>query len=250
MTGMYEELADIYERAGFTRFSREMAPRMAELVERYGGAVRRVCDLACGTGDAAVHLAQRGHEVIGIDASARMLAQARAKGQSAGTDVQWLQADARDFVLQRPVDAVTCMYDALNYMLTEDDLAAVFRCVRTCLVPGGVFVFDMNTRAGLAQEWGNSERIETPDDDLFLTWQTAYDHETDVNTLVLTAFLRQPGGLYRRIREVHHERGYPVARVRALLEAQGFEVRALGDVDLQPLRGDTERFLCVGARKA
>ncbi len=250
MAGMYEELAEIYERAGFTRFSREMAPRMAQLLERFGGRVHRVCDLACGTGDAAVHLAQHGYEVIGIDASARMLAQARAKGQGAGAEVQWLQADARDFVLQRPVDAITCMYDALNYMLTEQDLTAVFGCVHDCLVPGGLFVFDMNTRAGLADEWGNSERIETPDDDLFLTWQTTYDHETDVNTLVLTAFLRQPTGLYRRIREVHHERGYPVARVRALLEAKGFDVRALGDVELEPLQSDTERFLCVAAKRS
>lgn len=249
MADMYEELAEIYERAGFTRFSREMAPRIVQLLQRFGTDVHRVCDLACGTGDAAVHLAQQGHEVIGIDASARMLAQARPKGQSAGVEVQWLQADARDFLLQRPVDAVTCMYDALNYMLSEQDLAAVFHCVRDCLVPGGLFVFDMNTRAGLAQEWGNSERIETPDDDLFLTWQTAYDHELDVNTLVLTAFLRQRQGLYRRIREVHRERGYPVARVRAVLEAQGFEIRALGDMDLEPLRGDTERFLCVAARR-
>ncbi len=247
---MYEELAEIYERAGFTRFSREMAPRMAELLEQYGDGVRRVCDLACGTGDAAVHLAQCGYEVIGLDASARMLAQARAKSQAAGTPVQWLQADARDFMLQRPVNAVTCMYDALNYMLTEDDLAAVFRGVHDCLVPGGLFVFDMNTRAGLAEEWGTSERLEVPDDDLFLAWQTTYDHETDVNTLVLTAFLREPDGRYRRIREVHRERGYPVARVRALLESVGMQVRALGDVDLKPLRNDTERFLCVAVRKA
>jgi SAM-dependent methyltransferase len=252
VAGIYEELAEIYERAGFTRFSRTMAPRVLELLRRYGGwgqEVRRICDLACGTGEAAVYLAQRGYEVIGIDVSARMLAQARAKGEAAGVSVQWLQADARNFVLQRPVDAVTCMYDALNYMLTEEDLAAVFRCVRDCLAPGGLFLFDMNTRAGLAEEWGTGERVEAPDDDVMLIWQTSYDHETDVNTLVLTAFVRQPGGLYRRIREVHRERGYPVAQVRRLLGDAGLEVLAVGDIELRPLRGDTERFLCVARRR-
>ncbi len=245
---MYEELAEIYERAGFTRFSREMAPRVLELLRRFGVKPGRVCDLACGTGDAAVILAQQGYEVLGIDVSARMLAQARSKGGEAGVHVQWLQADARDFVLPRPVDAVTCMYDALNYLLTEEDLASAFRCVHTCLNPGGLFIFDMNTRAKLAQEWGTSERIEEVDDDLFFTWQSSYDHEVEVNTVVLTAFVRQAGGLYRRIREVHRERGHPVARVRSLCEAAGLEVRALGDVDLQPLQSDSERFLCVAQR--
>jgi SAM-dependent methyltransferase len=246
---MYEDLAEIYERAGFTRFSHEMAPRIAGLLRRFGKPSGRVCDLACGTGDAAVYLAQQRYELTGIDVSARMLAEAQAKGRAAGVAVQWLQADARNFLIGRPVDAVTCMYDGLNYMLTREDLAAVLRGVRDCLVPGGLFIFDMNTRAGLAEEWGTSERVEEPADDLLLTWQTSYDHETDVNTLVLNAFVRQPGGAYRRIREVHRERAYPIAEVRELLEAAGLEVLALGDLELNALRSESERFLCV-ARKA
>lgn len=248
MAGIYEELAEIYERGGFTRFSREMAPRALRLFERSGRQVRRVCDVACGTGDAAVYMAQQGLEVIGLDASAQMLARARQNGEAAGVHVQWLQADARNFVLPRPVDAVTCMYDALNYMLTESELAAVFACVRDCLLPGGLFLFDMNTRAGLAEEWGTGDRIDTADDDLCILWQTAYDHESDVNTLVLTAYLREPDGRWRRIREVHRERAYPVARVRELLRAAGLEPREVGDLELQPLGPESSRLLCLAHR--
>ncbi len=249
MAGMYEELAEIYEQGGFTRFSLEMAPRVLGLLERYGRRPRRICDLACGTGDAAVFLARQGFDVLGIDASARMLAQARAKSEAAGVRVQWLQADARNFILQRPVEVVTCMYDALNYMLTEQELAAVFGCVHDCLQAGGLFIFDMNTRSGLAEEWGTGERIDSPNEDLFMVWQTAYDHETEVNTLVLTAFVRQTGGLYRRIREIHRERGYPVASVRELCEAAGLAVLEMGDMDLQPLTPASERLLCVAERR-
>lgn len=246
---MYEDLAEIYERAGFTRFSHEMAPRIAGHLTRLGKPKGRVCDLACGTGDAAIYLAQHGYEVIGIDVSARMLAEAQAKGRAAGVDVQWLQADARDFLTGRPMDAVTCMYDGLNYMLTREELAAVFAGVWRCLVPGGLFLFDMNTRAGLAEEWGTSERIEEPADDLLVTWQTRYDHETDVNTLVLNAFVRQRQGTYRRIREVHRERAYPVAVIRELLEAAGFSLLSLGDLELQPLESDSARLLCVAQKR-
>lgn len=245
---MYEDLAEIYERAGFTRFSHEMAPRLADLLVRYGKPEGRICDLACGTGDAAIYLAQRGYGVVGIDVSARMLAEAQAKGRAAGVDIQWLQADARDFLTGRPMDAVTCIYDGLNYMRTPEDLAAVFASVHRCLVSEGLFLFDMNTRAGLAEEWGTSERVEEPADDLLLTWQTSYDHETDVNTLVLNAFVRTNRGTYRRIREVHRERAYPVAEIRELLERAGFAIRALGDLELRPLRSESERLLCVAQK--
>lgn len=248
MATAYEDLAEIYRRAGFTRFSRDLAARLPELFARFGRRPRRICDLACGTGDAAIQLAQQGYDVTGIDVSARMLAEARALGEAAGVRVQWLQADARSFVLQEQVDAVTCMFDALNYLLTAAELRAAFRCVHDCLRPGGLFVFDMNTRAGLAEEWGCSERVEAPADDLFLVWQSCHDHETDINTLVLTAFVRQPDGLYRRIREVHRERAYPVAEVRRLCEEAGLRVLALGDMHLQPLQRDSARFLCVAER--
>ncbi len=246
--GTYEELATIYRRAGFTRFSRALAVRLPELFDRFGRRPRRICDLACGTGDAAIQLAREGYDVTGIDISARMLAEARALGASAGVRVEWLQADARDFVLQRQVDAVTCMFDALNYLLTAEELGSAFKCVHDCLRPGGLFVFDMNTRAGLAEEWGTSERIETPDDDIFVAWQSTHDHETDVNTLVLTAFVRQGDGLYRQIREVHRERAYPLAEITQLLDQAGLDILLVGDLQLQPLARDSGRFLCVAER--
>lgn len=245
---VYQDLAEIYRRAGFTQFSRDLALRLPDIFDRFGREPHRICDLACGTGDAAIQLAREGYEVTGIDLSARMLAEARALGVAAGVQVQWLQADARAFVLQDPVDVVTCMFDALNYLLTEEELAAAFRCVHDCLRPGGLFLFDMNTRAGLIEEWGTSERIEAPEDGLLLLWQSSHDYEKDINSLTLTAFVREENGMYRRIREVHRERAYPVERVAALCAQAGLSVLTLGDMYLRPLTPTAPRLLCVAER--
>jgi SAM-dependent methyltransferase len=51
-----------------------------------GGLFRagdRILDLGCGTGDDALHLMSRGVEVVGVDASARMVEIARSRGVDA-----------------------------------------------------------------------------------------------------------------------------------------------------------------------
>src|SRR5688572_20921521 len=44
----------------------------------------RLLEIGCGTGEDAVHLAQRGHRVLATDASAQMVHIARAKAERAG----------------------------------------------------------------------------------------------------------------------------------------------------------------------
>ncbi len=241
---MYEELATIYRRAGFTRLSHEMAARLPQIFKRFGREPRQICDLACGTGDAVVRLAQLGYDVIGVDMSAAMLKEARALGASARVQVQWVQADARSFQLEEEIDALTCMGNALNHLLAADDLRSTLRCVYRCLRPHGLFIFDMVTPNGLL----NSEYIETPAEDLLLAWQSSHDVETGISTLVLSAFVGGADGLYRRIREVHRERAYPVGEVCALCADAGLEVLLLGDLRLNTLREDAGRFLCIAEK--
>jgi 2-polyprenyl-3-methyl-5-hydroxy-6-metoxy-1,4-benzoquinol methylase len=59
-----------------------------ELARRIGGPV---LELACGTGRLTLPLAREGHEVVGLDASPRMLAVARRRAQEAGLALSLVQ---------------------------------------------------------------------------------------------------------------------------------------------------------------
>ena len=230
MTEPYEVLATLYDAAKWGDFAEWMAERVLALAARHGlSEIHHVVDVACGTGVAAVKFAAAGYRVTGVDRSPQMLAQARKRIAEAGLPgVTLVQADMRDFTLAEPADLVTCMYDSLNYLLEEDDLLAAFRCAAVALRDGGLYVFDMNTIFGLAEEWGSRDFIRCDSDDCFIVGRTCWDHERLTDTVIFHGFIRR-GQLWERFAETHVQRGYPVTTIRALLERAGLTVLAICD---------------------
>jgi ubiquinone/menaquinone biosynthesis C-methylase UbiE len=75
-------------------------PVMVEL-ESAGRVGRRVIDVGCGTGDNALHMAVRGHDVVGVDAAPTPIRKAREKvaamrdaGAAASEVPTFLEGDA------------------------------------------------------------------------------------------------------------------------------------------------------------
>jgi SAM-dependent methyltransferase len=79
-------------------------PLLVDFVEAHALTPRRVLEVGCGTGTNAIWLASRGSEVIGIDISARAVAQAEAKVR--GESVHFLVRDFFDTSLVGEYDFV------------------------------------------------------------------------------------------------------------------------------------------------
>ena len=97
------------------------------------GLQGKVLDVACGTGDMAVCLAERGCTVTGVDISEEMLGIARQKTASANfqlADAEHLPFDDNTF------DAVTCAFGVRNFVHLEKGLNEMLRVLK----PGGRMV--------------------------------------------------------------------------------------------------------------
>lgn len=219
VTDPYGAYASVYDLQGQSRWSERMVAFLTDLLPRYDSTPRRVLDLACGTGTAALRFAAQGYEVVGIDGSAPMLAVARQKATEENAAVRFVQQDMRAFSLPEPVDLVTCFYDSLNYLTDPADLVRTFGCMRHALAPAGLAVFDMNTRAGLAAGWNGTCWVQEIGETYFIQ-QAEWNAETAIATMTLTCFARL-GLDYRRFEEVHTERGYTLDEITAALEAAG-----------------------------
>jgi SAM-dependent methyltransferase len=126
----YHGWAEAYDQPGNALIDVEQ-PIVEDIFDALPAGV--VLDAACGTGRHAAHLASLGHRVIGVDSSARMLAEARVKVPSA----EFHEADLHRLPLPDDhVDAVVCGL-ALAHV---PDLAPVFAEFARVLRPGGHLV--------------------------------------------------------------------------------------------------------------
>ncbi|MBD0293332.1 MAG: methyltransferase domain-containing protein [Jiangellaceae bacterium] len=101
-----------------------------------------VIDLGCGTGELAARIAAAGATVIGIDSDPAMIEAARKRLPDADLRV----ADAHDFAVEQPVDAVFSNA-ALHWMPSSVE---VLGCVSDALRPGGRFVAEMGATGNVA----------------------------------------------------------------------------------------------------
>lgn len=109
-------------------------PLWEELVATEGGAV---LDLGCGTGRVTLHLARRGHELIGLDRDATLLAALRERAGELA--VETVHADAREFMLERPVGLALAPMQTLQLLEGPEDRIACLHRVAAALAPGGRF---------------------------------------------------------------------------------------------------------------
>jgi ubiquinone/menaquinone biosynthesis C-methylase UbiE len=133
-----EAFADRYEE-----WSAHMTEDVAFYVELACEADGLLVELAVGNGRVAIPVARAtGQRVIGLDSSQAMLAQARARANAAGVELELREADMRDLCLEEPASLVYCPFRALLHLATWADRRRVFERVAASLRPGGRFAWN------------------------------------------------------------------------------------------------------------
>lgn len=127
----------------------------------------RLLDLGCGAATFGVYALARGAQsYVGVDASARMIAAARAA--LAGTSGRVVEASVETWAYPEAAFDLVVSSLALHYL---HDLDAVMTGVARALVPGGRLVFSVEHPiiTSCARGWTQSQRQDWIVDDYFVT---------------------------------------------------------------------------------
>lgn len=224
------------------------AAYLDEFLFAHGRPIKSVLDCACGTGAISLRLQKRGYLVTGLDRSADMLRIAMEHARRSGVTMPFVQQDMRFIQLHRPVDAIVCACDGVNYLTSMADVGAFLSSARDALQPGGLLLFDCSSEYKLFKVLGDHAFGEAEEEYVYL-WQNHYDAKAKLSQMQLTCLIKQ-GMLYERFDERHVQRAHSIGELTGALEAAGFaQVRAYAAFTKNEACAKSERIQYAAVRE-
>lgn len=147
-------------------------------LEEAGRIVGSILDVGCGTGEHALYLAGRGHDVVGVDLAPRAIELARVKAAERGIPVDLRVRDAlRADELGRTFD--TAIDVGMFHTLSDEERPRYARSLHAAIVPGGrAFVLCWSER----NAWGYGPRRVTQME-LLGTFERGWDIRVEASEL-------------------------------------------------------------------
>ena len=245
----YDFLASCYDRLTYDVNYAAWAGYIEKHFAKYTLPGRTILDLACGTGSLTRELALRGYEMIGVDQSPEMLAEAAEKNRGISPiEPIFLCQPMEKLDLYGTIDACVCCLDSINYITDPKKLARAFQRVHLFLMPGGLFLFDINSPEKLEGLDGQVFLDET--EDAYCVWRAEYSRRSHICSYFMDIFqLDGETGLWSRGEELHRERAYTAVELTGLLTEAGFqEIKTFGELKMRPPKPGEQRIFFT-ARK-
>jgi SAM-dependent methyltransferase len=238
----YAPIADIYDFS-YEDFTEDVG-FYEQLARSVGGPI---LELGVGSGRVAVPLAQAGFDVVGIDTSASMLAQARRRLKAAGKlkgSLELLDGDMTSFDLGRQFAMVVIAANTFQHLLTTEQQQACLEYARRHLQPDGIFSMSVRSLASVSWEeadWAplllNWTRTDPATGDVIMKMAAEQPDPARMVRLVTYVYDRvsKDGSVKRSVfaTELRHS---TEAELALLLQQAGMRVtHVYGDYDLSPV---------------
>lgn len=135
----------------------EATKRQVNFLEYAFGAdatrpIKKVLDVACGSGRHVFGLAKRGYECTGLDYTPERIQTARVRAKREGLSVKLLQGDATQLNYENEFDAVLALY-LLFLLPNDDDVLKCLRLIQRALRSGGIMVCNIGNPFYKGKNW-------------------------------------------------------------------------------------------------
>lgn len=205
--------------------------RWLQIATCVGGMLPFPCrhlEAGCGTGVLMKRLVEGGWDSVGMDLSPAMLHVAR---QRYGLN-RLVQANFCALPFREHFHLVTCLFDSLNFLLTEEAFTEALGSFHKVLAPNGVFYFDVVTEKMIADHFENTSWTENHEK-FRTSWVSAYERTTSTCETRVRINSGEESITYERI--------YPTKFILDTLAETGFELLGIRDANTwkEPTRRTT-----------
>lgn len=156
---MFNGLAKYYDLIYSAKGYQQEVDGIVNFINRYKNSPGNdLLDIACGTGQHLYYL-KKYFNCIGMDASQDMLEIA----QSRNPELHFQQSSMIQFNLNQKFDVITCLFTAIGYVMTLENLQKTFNNFASHLRSGGLVIIE---------PWFTRENLPTN-----ITWFNNYSDE-------------------------------------------------------------------------
>lgn len=135
-----EDVAERYDEGAAALSTPEVVGAVIDFLRDLAGDGRAL-EFGIGTGRIALPLQEAGVSVDGIDLSAAMLGQLKAK--PGASSIHTVEGDFASLKMQRTYGLVFLVFNTINNLTTQDEQVMCFQNAADHLVPGGYFVVEV-----------------------------------------------------------------------------------------------------------
>jgi len=202
----------------------------------------KVLDLCCGPGRISAELARMGFKVTGVDITESFLKTAKEDAEYENLRIEYIKADAREFVRPAYFDTIVNLYISFGYFTDQNDDLKVLRNVYESLKKDGTFIIETLGKEIAVRDFIEAEWFE----------RSGYTMLTEYEPLDSWTFLKNRWILIKdekRMEKTFIQRLYSASELRVLLKQAGFEnINIYGDWDKSPYDRNANKLI-ITARK-
>ena len=214
----YSRLAQIYDYVMRHVDYVHWADYVESVFDRHDLSPVNLLDLACGTGSLAIELRKRAYRVSAADASSEMLAVAAEKVRVAGYDIELYHRDFLNLPGLPRFDTVLCLYDSVNYLMTQEDVRTALDGMHGIVVPGGALVFDVCTETNSVRYFRDMTDRDQGDGFRYVR-RSSFEDGVQYNRFEI-----EFSDSEETYSEEHRQRIYPLGDIQEAIDASPFNL--------------------------
>lgn len=235
----YNQIAKFYNAYAHTqRWLLEFVEDMLIENHIFSGTI---IDLGCGSGVLFEYL-EDSLQSIGVDIAEELLNEARKNAPHG----KYIHADITTYKTDSQVDVVTCLFDTMNHLTTEEKVIKVVDNMSDMLKTGGIAIFDMLGKEEMLQLAQQSFTLPI-DTDFGTAYFQAHSEEGKIIEWQIDAYTKQSNGYYHKDSVTFQEHYYDLKNIYAYVQTRFTYIQiynAAGE-KLQKVEDTSERIFFV-----